>query len=262
MNLRSKTLLSILGIFFGIIFEQGCTNNYSNLESSFIMSDTNRLELQIVLDHYAKNPLKLEAAKFLIENMPGHFSFVDTISVNLFYDSLDSLLIVMNGQQYSEIADSVKSLCNKYKIDDLETIDDICVIKSDFLIDNIDRAFEVWQNAPWGRGLDFDQFCEYILPYKVAETQELKPWRDEFNAIVADSLERMMSCSLYRISAFQAAEFVNNCLKNEFCRDPDDQTMPPMFYRPLTRSECPTAHAKTYAFQVSAFFVRQVFRLL
>ena len=80
--------------------------------------------------------------------MLGHFSFVDTISVNLFYDSLDSLLIVMNGQQYSEIADSVKSLCNKYKIDDLETIDDICVIESDFLIDNIDRAFEIWQNKP------------------------------------------------------------------------------------------------------------------
>ncbi|MDE5568477.1 MAG: hypothetical protein K2J12_08540 [Muribaculaceae bacterium] len=239
MNHSLRPIVYFLWISILFLKNTGCTTNYSPIESSLNISGSNQKELQKVLDYYADDSLKLEAAKYLIENMPGHFSFVDTIPVNHFYDSLDSLLTVMQDQPYSEIADSVKSIYYRNKIEDLETIDDICVIKSDFLIDNIDRAFEVWENVPWCRGLNFDEFCEYILPYKVAETQELKPWRAEYNAIIADSLERMMSCSLYRISAFQAAEFVNNCLKNEFCRDPDDQTMPPMFYRPLTRLRVP-----------------------
>lgn len=219
---------------------QGCSSQEpSALETALALAGSNRSELEAVLDHYANDSLKSEAARFLIENMPGHFSYADTARVNVFYDDLDSLLVDMKGRPYAEIADSVKALYDRHDVATFRTVEDVRVISADFLIDNIDRAFEQWQNRPWCRSLDFDSFCEYILPYKVAETQALIPWRQEFEAIVADSLARMECCSLYRISAFQAAEFVNNCLKNEFCRDPDDQAMPPMYYRPLTRLRVP-----------------------
>lgn len=39
-------------------------------------------------------------------------------------------------------------------------------IKASYLIKNIEEAFKVW-NKPWNLFLTFEEFCEYILPYKV-----------------------------------------------------------------------------------------------
>ncbi|MCD8186851.1 MAG: hypothetical protein LUD68_10570 [Rikenellaceae bacterium] len=36
---------------------------------------------------------------------------------------------------------------------------DITHIKADFLIDNIDLAFQVWEETPWGKELSFDLFA-------------------------------------------------------------------------------------------------------
>ena len=43
----------------------------------------------------------------------------------------------------------------------------LCVITAEYLIDNIDRAFDNWQKRPWNRSLSFEDFCEYLLPYRV-----------------------------------------------------------------------------------------------
>lgn len=42
------------------------------------LAGDNQGELEKVLEHYAGEPMKLEAARFLIENMPGHYSYADT----------------------------------------------------------------------------------------------------------------------------------------------------------------------------------------
>ena len=42
------------------------------LEQALQFAGKNRVELEKVLTHYANDSLKLEAAKFLIRNMPGH----------------------------------------------------------------------------------------------------------------------------------------------------------------------------------------------
>lgn len=42
-----------------------------------------------MLEHYADEPEKLAAARFLIENMPGHYSYVNTAEVGQMFDSLD-----------------------------------------------------------------------------------------------------------------------------------------------------------------------------
>lgn len=50
------------------------------------------------------------------------------------------------------------------------------------------KVYDIFLNVPdtLRQHIDFDQFCEFILPYKVAETQELKPWREEFAKIGLD----------------------------------------------------------------------------
>ena len=57
-----------------VIFLYSCREATSRLEQTLQLAGDNKLELQKVLDHYASDSLKLKAAIFLIENMPGHYS--------------------------------------------------------------------------------------------------------------------------------------------------------------------------------------------
>lgn len=43
---------------------------------------------------------------------------------------------------------------------------DIEILTKDFLILNIDAAFREWHNSPLLRNLSFDEFKEWILPYR------------------------------------------------------------------------------------------------
>ena len=57
-----------------VILLYSCREATSRLEQTLQLAGDNKLELQKVLDHYASDSLKLKAAIFLIENMPGHYS--------------------------------------------------------------------------------------------------------------------------------------------------------------------------------------------
>lgn len=48
-------------------------------------------------------------------------------------------------------------------------VEDIKVLSKDFLISNIDAAFEEWESSPLLRGMDFDEFKEQILPYRTVD---------------------------------------------------------------------------------------------
>ncbi len=58
---------------------------------------------------------------------------------------------------------------------------DIHVITSEFLIYNIDKAFDNW-SKPMTQHLSFEEFCETLLPYKNTELQSLDYWRDSLVA--------------------------------------------------------------------------------
>ena len=53
---------------------------------------------------------------------------------------------------------------------------DMNVITAEFLIENIDLSFEVWENPPISKYYDFNIFCEYVLPYRFAN-EPLSNWR-------------------------------------------------------------------------------------
>ena len=50
-----------------------------------------------------------------------------------------------------------------YTYRNLPKIYDAHIITAEYLIDNIDRAFDNWQKRPWNRSLSFEDFCEYLL---------------------------------------------------------------------------------------------------
>lgn len=45
--------------------------------------------------------------------------------------------------------------------------DDLQSVSSDFLIKHIDNIFEQKKRTPWLRDMNFKDFCEYVLPYRI-----------------------------------------------------------------------------------------------
>ena len=131
-----------------------CNNN--GLTRSYELAGDNKSELKAVINHYRGDSKKLQAAKYLIANM------ADKGEIRYYSDG------------HNEI------------IPDVETI------TSNYLINNIDLSFEVWQKYPWCSDLSFKEFCEEILPYRM-RNEPLEDWRrfyyEKYKSI-ADSLAR------------------------------------------------------------------------
>lgn len=70
----------------------------------------------------------------------------------------------IKGAQF--IVDSLKKADGEFSIDMLTRKKDIEVVDSAFLVEHIEWAFKVWKEQPWGGNVNFEDFCEYILPYR------------------------------------------------------------------------------------------------
>lgn len=77
-----------------------------------------------------------------------------------------------------------QKLLNDYHLGTPVIREDIHCITAEYLINNIEMAFQSWQAAPWGKHIPFDLFCETILPYRVS-TEPLENWREQVLASFA-----------------------------------------------------------------------------
>lgn len=185
---------------------------YNYLEEALVLSGSNRIELEKVLAHYAinkKDSLKLWAAVFLIENMPGHYSYYST--------RLDEYKkSVGEAASLKKIPWHIRNIFHAYPYREGKGIggshkrEDVACITAVYLIDNIERAFEAWQR-PWAKHLGFSDFCEYLLPYRV-ENEPLFNWRDSLSGIYADVLEQMNGIDEIFESPYQACLQINDCM--------------------------------------------------
>lgn len=197
------------------IAEAGCScKNESDLEQALEYAKKNRPELERVLEHYHGDSLKYEAAVFLIKNMPGHYSYSDTAYMNAYYAALDSAALLYRDKD-NPVWDSLfRQTATRFTDLKQKTVEDIHVIKSGYLIDQIDRAFRSWQEGEWAQHIHFNDFCEYLLPYKVCEMQDLDNWR-EYMSHYGDTvtLNSLQYCYLYKNSAYMACRTMNRSLR-------------------------------------------------
>ena len=160
----------------------GCTSRPA-VESALSQAGPNRPQLESVLNHYRTadaNQDKLRAAEFLIENMPAHYS----------YSGRDSLVVP-----------------------------DAQVIKASYLIDNIDKAYEQWTTCPWAEQISFDQFLEWMLPYKAVELLEPDYWRDSLFARFGPCLQRSLKNDVEYGTVMQVAEDLRIEAKHQLGRN-------------------------------------------
>ena len=180
----------------------------SQLDYALEQAGDNRHELELVLEHYKSDPEKLAAAEFLIENMPAHISYRDS-TIFEYYAIADNLL--QSDLPHTVIRDSLLDVKKKIYPDlDRKPISDIKIMTSNYLIYTIDHAFDVWKNCEWAHHIDFDEFCETLLPYKVAEFQPFDYWRDTLSEAFSQNLKTQLYDDEETNTTYRTVDIVRN----------------------------------------------------
>lgn len=181
-----------------------CTPQDDRLEYALKQAGDNRTELEKVLNRYRDSDKeKYRAACYLIRNMPFYSSYEgkELEKYLRYYQAYYA-----NKNIMAAVADSIKRADGEFSMSLLTKRKDIETVDSAFLTTHIDWAFKVRREQPWGRNVTFDDFCEYILPYRMLD-EPLSLWRKElyeqYNPLL-DSLRATSSAD----DPLQAAQVV------------------------------------------------------
>ncbi len=136
------------------------------------LSGSNITEIENVIKHFegTSDNLKIDAAKFLLVNMPYNYTYEGH-----YVDALDSAYCAMAEYPTSERSGMYGHFIETIT-DDRMTVSDLKRMKSDYLIQNIDEACMAWQNASWSKDYPRDIFFDYVLPYRIVD-EPLSYWR-------------------------------------------------------------------------------------
>lgn len=193
-----------IGILFLFIVMCSCQSDYPTWE------------MRKVLWHYKfvdRDKQKYEAAQFLIDNMPYHqgkgFLAIDNPVLRKWRDETDSIYYsLVKGLTLSEIPrDSIRAIQRQRRTlmenDTLPNatisendIPDSQFIDSDFLIIHIDNAFSVWKTSKFAQHLSFEEFKEYILPYRSVNGYGFLETGKTYNGLFAKYVMADTSASL------------------------------------------------------------------
>lgn len=194
MKLRYMKYVSLaLGMCFLLGIFSSC---HSRLHDALEAAGENRAEMERVLEHFKNNPdtLKYSAAKFLIENMPYHYTYVgkEIEQYNAAYLRATS--------EAKENRDSVfDEATKKIQLQKAKLVFDIRTIKADFLISAINEACELWHHVNWHNDYNTEIFFDYVLPYRLLN-ENVSAWRkivrenypDMFDGYICSSRGRMI----------------------------------------------------------------------
>lgn len=171
--LRLLSFLFLISAFFS------CSPEKNALNRALQLAGDNRGELEKVLAYYQDDTLKYQAACFLIENMPGQYAVLPADSTDRYAQALlsldknDPVSWELSRSLVAAVFDSIAEIQPESRT---KIVRDIEVVTSDYLIENIESAFEVWERKRMQNHYSFDDFCRYVLPYRVAH-EPLSHWR-------------------------------------------------------------------------------------
>ena len=206
-------LIAVSAIFIGC-------GNRSCLDEVLDSAGSNRSELEAVLNHYRSidpNPDKLHAAEFLIENMPAHYSYAGS-EIYQYYDYAARILADTTLAPEQQ-RDSLLAITDqKYRDLPNHTVPDAEVIKADFLIKNIDTSYDKWVNCDWASQVTFDEYLEWLLPYKATELQELDSWRDTLLAHFGEGLKNPIKNDVEYNTTLATADMIRNEARHKLNR--------------------------------------------
>jgi len=162
-----KTMPKLLYSIIISILLAGCKNNkLYNIQQSLNMAKENRTEIQKALDHFPKGSDEYNAMCYLIEQMINHKSYDGHTN-----QKLRNIMRTTPHFDFKKIEWDFLSQSKEPKLNS-----DLNTITADYLINNVNEAYNTWSNCSWKKEISFDHFCEYILPYKIAN-EPIVEWR-------------------------------------------------------------------------------------
>jgi len=181
--LNSKTHRILLFILI-IVVSTGCLKSKKPgipkpVRKIISLSGINNVEFLAAIVRYKKpeDSLKLKALYYLISNMGSHYKITYKIQ-----DSTGKTYTfpLQNYPDYPTLLLHFRLLeesRGRLTVEHDTIIMDINSIKSSLLTTTVDTAFESWQNHCYkGTHYSFEDFCNYILPYRVAN-EKAEPYR-------------------------------------------------------------------------------------
>jgi hypothetical protein len=153
------------------VFALSCKHKTQSVDNSNI--ELHKHKYAKAFQHYSqpKDSLKLRALNYIIDNLDDQYHYNSRT-----FEKYKSILLDGKERTVSDIQTLYDSL-SRSSSDYLQEIKDANYITNEFLIDNIDQAFMAWQK-PWGKNISFNEFCEYILPYK-SSNEKPEYWRKD-----------------------------------------------------------------------------------
>ena len=147
---------------------------HNQLDNALELAGDNRAELEKVLAHFKDDPdpLKYEAACFLIENMPYHYALEGKT-----VESVDSAYLAM--AEYPKEQRQTVFLALNDSIDKAKSrcVVDVRTVKADYLIKIIDEACDLWREVTWNKDYEESLFFDYVLPYRLLD-EPLSDWKE------------------------------------------------------------------------------------
>lgn len=149
-------------------------------------------ELGRALAYYSReeDSLKRKAMCFLLEHMHAHHAYCSERMklANRAISIMDTLMVYQTNPAMSRYADFrlfaslIDSVMDDEKVipeEELEKLLDSHTVTANFLIQNVEFAFRAWKMNAWSKNVDFDTFCEYVLPYRL-QNEHIELWRPQF----------------------------------------------------------------------------------
>lgn len=204
-NYLEYMLKRIFLMFLVIGFLSSCNKSeYPSKVEHIIDISNNEKELLKAIHHFDYDSLKKNAVYFLIENMANKGSVV--------YREKDRYgnTINHNWNQYNSYSEAKNSRDdNLINIVRDTILLDINSIKADFLIENVENAFKVW-NKSRSKNIDYADFLNFVLPYRDRNEELTSNWRrlaldknnwiediqEENNLLLADKINNVLKLKM------------------------------------------------------------------
>lgn len=186
-------IFCLIWLLAGLVNLISCTDAEKGVvRRTLDQSGSQRSELKRALSYYdqEKDSLKRKAMIFLIKHMYAHHAYHNKQMelMNRAFDVMDTILTrqtntgmsrYVDFALFSSVIDSISQQEEIFQKEELEKQWDSQTVTANFLIQNVELAYRAWKTNLWARDIDFDTFCEYVLPYRL-ENEHIESWRPLF----------------------------------------------------------------------------------
>ena len=182
----------------------------AGLDRVLIAARSNRLQIEGALMHFdpKTQPLEAAAMEWLITHLDRHghaqmgWFGADGAQVEIPMSAFDS-----EDQRIATWAE-LEAQHGRLRPGVVRLDGDLLSLREDELVEHVHFAVRAWRERPWTRGLDFERFCEGVLPHRAGD-EALDNWRRVLFETFAGMEDRLTDPS----DAHEAAAWIRRSVR-------------------------------------------------